>query len=185
MIDVLKGIIDKELFDILNRDNSEFSSLDIDYHPPHVERIQTTYGEYRLSFHIIHPCESSEALYHPHAWPSAVHVILGKYEMGISHSLDLNADEETLRKNELCKVVVSNGMYYEMLNPHGFHYVRPVTEPVYSIMLIGPKWDTGAPAKKATKELKPIDDWRIDEMKKSFKMLNGISIKIKDDGKNS
>lgn len=171
MIDILKGISNKEMFDILSRDNSEFTSLDIDYHPPRVERIQTMYEGYRISFHIIHPCKREEALYHPHAWPSAVHVMLGKYEMGVSHSLDLDATEETLRKNEICKTVVSNGMYYEMLNPHGFHYVRPVDEPVYSIMLMGPKWDTDTPQKKATKELKPLEDWRIDEMKKRFKQL--------------
>ena len=60
-----------------------WNSLDVDYHPPRVERIWCQYGDYRIYLHFIHACKPGEALYHSHPWPSVMHVIEGTYEMGI------------------------------------------------------------------------------------------------------
>ena len=71
--------------DLLREGVDAWRSLDIDYEPPHVERLWRPWGpvvstgamtipsRFRLSLHRIHPCET--ALFHPHPWPSAVRII--------------------------------------------------------------------------------------------------------------
>ena len=63
-----------------------WASLDIDYHPPRVERVFRDLDGARVSLHVIHPCEPEQALFHPHPWPSAMRVLSGTYEMGVGAS---------------------------------------------------------------------------------------------------
>lgn len=110
-----------------------YKSMYIDYHPPVVERIWFQEGDLRVYLHKIHKCEneSVEALFHLHPWKSAVRIIEGGYEMGIGHS----------KTNETpvvdCKLFLTNGCAYEMIEPDGWHYVKPLQNYSYSLMVTG------------------------------------------------
>lgn len=155
MIEELKQIEKTVLMDLL-RNPSIWNTLDVNYHHPRVERLWTQIAESRLMLHIIHPCETSEALYHPHPWPSAMHIIKGKYETGIAHRLPPGfnqfLDVETYIKikgkedaniylRQLSKFEAAEGTYIEMIDPAGWHYVRPFDGVCVSLMLIGKPWD--------------------------------------------
>lgn len=174
MIRILQEYERGTILNVLDLSNHHFNSLDVDYFPPRVERISINIGNYRIYFHVLHPCDEGQSLYHSHPWESAVHVIGGTYEMGLSFStnendlIDIESGKynELRAKDEICKIVVSQGMYYEMLNKHGWHYVRPVGKhPAYSVMMTGKLLYKGG---KATKELKELSDKRITEIKKYF-----------------
>lgn len=99
-----------------------WNSLDVNYEPPQVHRMWVQHGDYRVNLHRIFPCE--KALYHPHPWPSAIHVLDGEYEMGVGTN-----------RVEAARVVLAAGSRYEMLDILGWHYVRPLKEPSLSLML--------------------------------------------------
>jgi len=147
MIELLKEI-ELKLPELLN-DPSVWKTVDVDYHPPRVERVWTQLGENRLMLHVIHPCESDKSLYHPHPWPSAMHVLRGKYEMGLAFRTMpkdaeriLNAIPSSEFLEEICKLELNGDNYYEMLDPKGWHYVSPIKNFCYTVMLIGKPWDS-------------------------------------------
>jgi len=166
MIGLLKQIEKEQIIAILRYPVKYFKTLYIDYEKPYVSRLQYDLGNgYRLSFHKIEECDTNEALYHPHPWPSAIHVIKGSYEMGISYSEQNyhygqenanNSFQSEIVKNEVCKLVVNDGFYYEMLNRHGWHYVKPLDQCSMSVMLMGPKWYDGSRPTKQLHELDPV-----------------------------
>lgn len=111
-----------------------WQSLLIDYHPPIVERVWRPWRDMRLSLHRIHPCGPGEALLHPHPWPSAVLIIDGEYEMGVSHGAGMTPPPLGAR------IVLGPGARYEMIEPDAWHYVRPLTTPSLSVMVTGAPW---------------------------------------------
>ena len=137
MIEKLKQIEDKLLLELLSKEEN-WKTLLIDYHPPLVERLWTQIGNYRIYLHFIHECEQKDALFHPHPWPSAIHVIHGAYEMGIGFG-------ET-EPEKMCTIFVPNGgMYYDMTHIDGWHYVRPVKSVCSTVMLTGEPWGRESP----------------------------------------
>ena len=175
MIEILKQIENDEILGLLaNRDN--FKSIDIDYHPPRVERIWTQLREYRLCFHVLHPCNTEEALYHPHPWPSVIHQLHGEYEMGITHSknkefhLSNNSGQwnDHLRGQEACKIQTSGSMYYEMMDLNGFHYVRPITKCMSVMLMDKPFVSPSAYKNPPTKKLKELSEVRIEQIRLWF-----------------
>lgn len=129
MINKLKEIL-KILPELL--ENSQLNTMYIDYHKPFVYRIWFAYEDLRVFIHKIEPCsESSEALYHPHKWDSAMYIAKGSYEMGIGHSTDNNTPITD------CKLILPQGTFYEMTHKDGWHYVNPLDEPCYTIMITG------------------------------------------------
>lgn len=184
MIDKLKQIERKLLPDLLKK-SGEWNSLMIDYHAPIVERLWTQIGNYRVSLHFIHPCDTKDALYHPHPWPSAMHVLHGKYEMGLGIKYlpgfielsDFRHDGslgETIKyvgqdlenceifTREISKIEMNGENYYEMIDPKGWHYVRPIGGPCASVMLMGKPWDKNQFEGESEKPegLKPLDGYR-------------------------
>lgn len=130
MLDVLdKVLADRELF--LSPEG--WNSLDIDYHPPRVERIWKQWGEYRIYLHRIHPCKTEEALFHPHPWPSAMLIADGCYEMGVGQGA---SRPEVVTA---AKIILGPGSRYEMVEPLGWHYVRPLVF-TYTLMITGKPW---------------------------------------------
>ena len=115
-----------------NFDSITWGSLFIDYEKPHVYRLWTQWGENRIYLHKIMPCEAEDAFWHPHPWASAVKIISGSYEMGVGlyHTTTFKMS---------AKLILGPNTTYEMTEQDGYHYVRPL-EPVYSIMVTGPKW---------------------------------------------
>jgi len=156
MIEELKDIENHVLADLL-KNPSIWNTLDVNYHKPRVERLWTQVGESRLMLHVIHPCAPGESLYHPHPWPSAMHVLKGRYEMGLgirhtpgikeiqemmggrSPLIDCGKDEHDIKVfiKQICKIEMNGDNHYEMLENKGWHFVRPVDEICYSLMLIG------------------------------------------------
>jgi hypothetical protein len=125
----------------LIEDAGGWSTMDVDYEPPRVERVFRTLadGANRVSLHRIHPC--NEALYHPHPWPSAILVLSGRYEMGVGWG----AGEA--KPPEAARIILVGGARYEMVDEDGWHYVRPLGAPSLSVMVSGPPWKRVAPGK--------------------------------------
>lgn len=104
--------------------HAQWQSLDVTYHEPHVERLWIQWGRYRILLHRIWPC-SSDPLYHPHRWPSAILIVNGQYEMRVG-----------TEGHEAANLVLPAGSIYEMLDPYAWHAVRPIGGPSDSIMVI-------------------------------------------------
>jgi len=118
-------------------DEIRWNSLDIDYHPPRVERLWTQIETMRLMIHRIHPVaalDNKEALFHPHPWPSAVQILSGAYEMGIGYGAGVEPPPVA------AKTVLRVGSSYSMTDKNGWHYVAPLQNPSLSVMLIDAPW---------------------------------------------
>lgn len=161
MIENLKQIEKTMIISLLNKPEI-WNSLLIDYHPPLVERLWTQIGNYRLFLHFIQPCSAEDALFHPHPWPSAMHVIKGTYEMGLGFGPGLEVPEK------MCTILIPDGgIYYDMTHIDGWHYVRPIDFPCSTVMLTGKPWGREAP--KSDEPLKPLDEERKIIMLEYFK----------------
>jgi len=134
MIDKLQQIEDKMLLELLVQPD-KWNSLLINYFPPIVERCWIQIGNYRLMLHFIHECKSEEALFHTHRYPSAMHILTGKYEMGLGFGAGDTPPEK------MATIVFDNGGYYDMTHIDGWHYVRPIGGPSATVMLTGKLWD--------------------------------------------
>lgn len=123
---------EERLPDLL-KDTSGWNTLDVDYEPPRVERLWQQFEDgFRVCLHRIHPCE--QALFHPHPWPSAVKILSGLYEMGVGYGVGKKDPPEA------ATLVLSTGSSYEMIEPDGWHYVRPLGAPSLSVMVMGPPY---------------------------------------------
>lgn len=121
-----------------NFDDVAWKSLDINYHPPRVERLWTQIDTMRLMVHRIHPTvgtpSDEESLFHPHPWPSAVYIVTGQYEMEVGYG-------ETAQPPPVAaKVAMVAGACYEMTDKNGWHSVSPRGFPSISIMLTDTPW---------------------------------------------
>lgn len=120
-------------------DADGWSTMDVNYEPPRVERLYRARGDARVSLHRIHPCD--EALYHPHPWPSAILIVDGEYEMGVGWG------KGTTKPPEAARLVLTTGARYEMIDEDGWHYVRPLKVPSLSVMVSGAPWTRQSPGK--------------------------------------
>lgn len=127
-------------------------SLDINYHPPRVERLWRQYGDHRIYLHRIHPCTQDQALFHAHPWPSAIRLIEGTYEMGLGYA-KLVKDSSQLPPI-IATIHLLPGVKYEMKHRHGWHYVMPTAESTLSVMVTGPLFSTVAYDKSKEKALR-------------------------------
>ncbi len=129
MLPILEEV-ESKLVDLVS--TSELHTMYIDYHKPYVSRVWFPYGSYRVYLHRIEPCqESTEALFHPHPWKSIIRILEGSYEMGIGHS------KTDMIPTVDCTLILPPQSIYEMVDRDGWHYVRPLYEPVYSLMITG------------------------------------------------
>lgn len=131
MLELLYKVEDS-LIELLYKNVDSIKTMYIDYHKPYVSRIWfiDKENDCRVFIHKIEPCnESSEALYHPHKWDSAVRIISGEYEMGVGHS-----ETDEIPKTD-CVLVLGAGACYCMPEKDGWHYVSPKV-PTITIMVI-------------------------------------------------
>lgn len=159
MLDTLHRI--ERLLPALLTSAEGWRSLDVDYHPPRVERLFRDLEGVRVYLHVVHPCEPGEALFHPHPWPSAMRVLEGVYEMGIG-----TGRGETPPR-AAATIVAHAPLEYEMLDPDGWHWVRPVGAPSLSVMVTGAPWDRWSP--KSEVPLGPLAPARVDEILGTFR----------------
>lgn len=131
-------------------DAAGWQSLDVSYHPPRVERLWRQYGPHRIYLHRIYPCAPAEALFHPHPWPSAMRIVSGTYEMALGSGAGREPPPVA------ATVMMVPGSEYEMVEPDGWHAVRPIGNPALSVMVTGAPWDRPAP--KSTAPLSPLEE---------------------------
>lgn len=144
--------------------SSEWQSVHVTYHPPRVERLWIQHGENRIFLHRIHPCAPDDALWHPHPWPSAVRIVAGRYDHGVSIRA---ADGEASRDPRmLVRTILSPGSEYEMTEPDAWHVVRPLDEPVDSIMVTGAPYSprVAMPSPPSTPQ-GPLTADRVEELR--------------------
>lgn len=165
MLNVLYQIESELHHHLENMEN--WKSIYVDYHKPYVKRLWKQHGDYRIYLHQIFSCEKIESLLHPHPWPSAMKVIEGKYEMGVGYS-----------HMQTCEVIASTlilpeGSYYEMCDINSWHYVRPLNESSFSLMVTGIPWKRQSP-----KSSYPLRELNQDEKNMIFsKFINKYSRK--------
>ena len=159
MLDIL-ATVESELPELL-QDESAWSSIYIDYHPPTVERLWRNWNGYRIYLHRIHPCGAGEALFHPHPWPSAMRILEGEYEMAVGYGKG-----ETVPP--VAALMIAAGDFrYEMTDPDAWHYVRPLERPSMSLMVTGKPWDRPAP--RSSKPLAPLAAETCHELLRLFR----------------
>lgn len=175
MLKQLINIIDsKEFKESLDKPEL-WQSLNIDYHPPQVLRlyrnIHIDNKIHRLYLHRIlrtkEPC-----LFHKHRWPSAIYIVEGSYEMGLSYSekaMPLLATK--IESPIISTLILSEHSGYEMLEPHGIHYVKPITKDSLSIMLSGEVFKDVYTKESVNKVLKPLTDLQKNNILKRFKTV--------------
>ncbi len=144
------------------KDIDRWKSKYIDYEHPYVERLWIDFCGYRLSLHAIHPCTRDEAFYHPHPWPSAIKILRGSYEMGIGYG----TSEPPLAG----LIILKEGSTYEMTDPLGWHYVRPLAGITYTFMITGVPYEKSE-AEKSSKPLSPLDPARKEELIEFFRKI--------------
>lgn len=129
----------------LLREEGRWKSLFVNYHAPFVERLSCDWQGGRVYMHKIHPCGVEDALFHPHPWPSAMKVLQGGYEMAIGYGAG------TVKPPAAVRLMLGAGSEYEMTHPDGWHYVRPINRPSFSLMVTGNPWVRESP--KSDKQL--------------------------------
>ena len=161
MLDVLFQV--EQALPQLLYDESAWQSLLVDYHPPTVERLWTSWQGYRVYLHRIHPCEREQALFHPHPWPSAMRVLDGEYEMAVG----FGAGSKT---PPVAALMIARGDFrYEMTHPDSWHYVRPLERPTLSLMVTGKPWERDSP--RSDKPLRRLQGEQIAELLRRFRAL--------------
>lgn len=125
--------------DLLRDPEAQWQSLDIDYHPPKVERVWRPIlgNTHRIYLHRMHACSEEEAFKHTHPWPAAMKIVSGKYAMSMFYGAGLDPE------HKIGTVVLAEGSSYEMLNPDGWHAVWPLTPVTLSVMITGPVFTDG------------------------------------------
>jgi hypothetical protein len=161
----LLALAEKELPALLEQP-ALWNTLYVDYHPPLVERAWTPWGEHRLYLHRIHPCQVGESLFHPHPWPQAAKVLSGEYEMAVGYGTDHDNPPPYA-----ATLLIKAGTAYEMVDPDGWHYVRPIGTPSLSIMITGKPWKTTSATKTEKPELKPLSEKLKTQLLADFKKI--------------
>ena len=140
--------VEEELPDLL-REVASWRTLDIDYECPRVERVFMLHGELRICLHRIHATDK-KVLFHNHPWPCVMRVLDGIYEMGVGYSYDGK------KPDIAATFLLPEASCYEMVDPHCWHYVRPITPVTYSLMVSGKPWVESPPS--VSLRLKSLDE---------------------------
>lgn len=157
MLDVLQRV-EEELPNLLDKDG--WNSIDVNYHPPRVERIWRQYGEYRINLHRLNLCKLEDALFHPHPWPSVVKVVSGGYWTEIGRGQD------GFEPYPVTKLYLGPGSVVVDDDKQSWHSVAP-DKVTYSLMITGKPWG--------------LKHWREDELvkpKAELKTLDEDTVKL-------
>lgn len=152
MLERLKDLERNVLPDLLN-DPDAWNSLDINYHPPRVERLWKQWGEERILLHYIHPCTAEEALFHTHEWQSAMHVVAGRYKMSVGYGKGTEVPPVMMQFES------EGDFYYDMTDGDMWHSVQPLS-PVMTVMLISKPCFFDRPAFKSDRPLGRVEEER-------------------------
>jgi len=154
-------IAERELPKILSPENDkEWGTLSVNYHPPFVKRVFAYWNWWRISLHKIYPCKDGEALFHPHPWPSAMRIFSGRYEMAVGFG---SGDTQP---PFAAKLILPAPARYEMTHRDAWHYVRPLDEPAFSLLVTGTPWQRSSPKGE---KLQPLEDSEKKEILEFFR----------------
>lgn len=138
MLRALQNIELNDLTRLLKEPNDSWNTMDVDYHPPRVERVwKQVNPSCRVLLHRIHRCNEDETLWHAHPWPSAVSVVSGMYEHRVGYMIGGYEAPSASNIVTLCRTVLRWGSYYEMTQPQAWHCVRPISLSCLTIMVTG------------------------------------------------
>jgi hypothetical protein len=156
----LNRLAAKELPMLLREDG--WHTRAIRYEKPHVNRVWRQHGKYRIMLHEILPCEREEVFFHPHQGPSAVLAFGGApYEMGIGYGP--GPGPPSIACIMYVQYKAPDFLLYEMSEPLGWHYVRPVGAPSLSVMLLDAPWPNAIKMPPVAPEA-PLDDYTKNEI---------------------
>lgn len=144
LLEILDNFLEADLPRMLRDPSFVWEDLLVNYEAPRVDRLWGKFKEFRVYLHRIYPC--SLPYKHIHPWPSAIRVLSGTYEMEVG-TLDTLQAEVPQDAVPSATIQLSKGSSYEMLDPKGWHSVRPLREPSLSVMLTGVPWFTENPFK--------------------------------------
>lgn len=65
-------------------------------------------------------------------------MLRGSYEMGVSYDEKELTSDEAHALPVMARFILGPGSYYEMIETHSLHYVKPIGAASLSIMLTGP-----------------------------------------------
>jgi len=162
MLDVLLDV--ECILPELLQDESGWNTVDVNYHPPRVERLWRLWEGNRINLHTIHPCGKEEPYLHPHPWPSAMHVISGSYEMIRGFG------QGTKSPKILGETILTPNSYYSMEHRDEWHSVRPVKGLAHSIMVNGPPWNREMPISTSATDLPPLSPDRKIRLLQFFRL---------------
>ena len=167
------SILDDVLVDLpkLLINKNEWSSLNINDEIPHTQRICRQLGDVRVSLHRIFP-SLGKPFFHPHPWPCAMIILKGAYEMGLGYGNTKPPVSSTC--------ILTEGSRYEMVNKNSWHYVRPLKEPVYSVMISGKPWKR-AILQNQRALLSPLSKEVFDDLYKTFATLFNVEAHSKEE----
>ncbi len=139
MINSLQSIEMNELNGLLSEPSDSWNTMDVNYHPPHVERVwKQVSPSCRVLLHRIHQCNEDEALWHAHPWPSAVSVVSGMYRQSVGYmNAGIGEAPSEGKIVTLCRTILRWGSYYEMCDPKTWHRVYPISLSCLTIMVTG------------------------------------------------
>ena len=152
----------------LLRDKKSWNSVYVDYHHPFVARLWRQWGERRIYLHQIWSCKREQSLLHPHPWPSSMKVIQGQYEMGVGYA----HNPQHLSEPEIAAtIVLGPGSEYEMCHINSWHYVRPLTQSSFSLMVTGAPWSRMV--HKSTYILRELQEAQKEVIFREFERIYG------------
>lgn len=145
-----------------------WTSLDVNYQPPRVERLWRQMGDERMFIHRLHPCAEHEVLFHPHGWPSEMLVIDGTYRMLVGSGEGVQPPVVVLDLE--FEATPQWPLRYKMDHPNGWHAVIPVGGPVYTLMVTGMPWQREIPvvSREASGILSPLSQEAQVDLLKAF-----------------
>ena len=148
-------------------DDEQWHSLDINYRPPHVQRVwREVDREHRILLHMVHDCEPGTEFFHPHPWPSAVHAHTQYMMRSGAGPHDGPDPEVTLTQ------IIEAGSYYEMTRRESWHSVRVYGAKVgFSTMLIGNPWHV---IPYGHLELGPVEQAQKRHILSLFRGIHGV-----------
>lgn len=178
LLERLKQIEDEVLPDLLRGPDTQWNTLDVIYHPPHVERCWMQLDDIRLFLHQIHNHpDPAECLAHPHDWPSAMKIVSGRYIHDVGYYDPMSPG----LFRWLTRAELAAGTYYEMSDPIAWHRVCPIGRPALTVMIAGPLYDNPSFSVKPAEKQPKLSAAKRRDLLNSFRLFYCPEVRAAED----